>query len=175
MCLVNWQFRYVFRKLNKVICVDDLLFDQRRNKRLNQKSESEVLVYRDDCVNGDEEDDDDDYQYVEPEVDAQTKLTWADQSFVKPFRAMQELSGFPSLNVIYKILVSLAITSSSAERPMSRVRLIKNRLRTKMLDDWFSSMMILASEKDILANITTDRIIDQFATLSKPLQKLIAY
>jgi hypothetical protein len=95
------EFRSVFRKLNKVICVDDLLFDQRRNKRLNQKSESEVLVYRDDCVNGDEEDNDDDYQYVEPEVDAQTKVTWADQSFVKPFRAMQELSGFPSLNVIY--------------------------------------------------------------------------
>ena len=68
------EFRSVFRKLNKVICVDDLLFDKRRSKHLNRKSESEVHVYRDDCVNGEEQDDDDDYQYVELEVqvDAQT-------------------------------------------------------------------------------------------------------
>jgi len=58
------EFRSVFRKLNKVICVDDLLFDKRRSKHLNRKSESEVYVYRDDCVNGEEQDDDDDYQYV---------------------------------------------------------------------------------------------------------------
>jgi len=88
------------------------------------------------------------------EVDAQSKLTWANQSFIKSFRTMQELSGFPSLNVIYKIRMSLAITSSSAMRAMSRVWLIKKRLRTTMLDDWFSSMVIPASEKDILANFT---------------------
>jgi len=116
----------VFRKLNKVICVDDLLFDKRQSKLLNRKSE--VHVHRDDCVNGD------DNQYAEPEVDAQSKLTWADQSFVRPFRAMQELSGFPSLNVIYKILMSRAITSRNADRAMSRViRLVKNRLRTTII------------------------------------------
>jgi len=42
-----------------------------------------------------------------------------------------------------------------------------------MLDDIFFNDDILASEKDILANMTSDRIIDQVATLSKPLQKLV--
>jgi hypothetical protein len=98
---------------------------------------------------------------------------WAELSFIKPLRALQELSGFPTLNVMYKILVSLAITSSSAERAMSRVRLIKNRLRTTMMDDWFSSLMVLASERDILETIPVDTIINQFAGHSIQLQKLL--
>ena len=86
-----------------------------------------------------------------------------------------DLSGFPLLTWMYKILVTLAITSSSAERSMSRVRIIKNRLRTTMLDDWFSSLMIIAAEKDIVNKIPVDRIIDQFAISSKPLQKLLLF
>jgi len=55
------EFRSVFRKMNIVICVDDLLFDKRQIKRLNRKNrKSEVHVYRDECVNGDEQHDDDD-------------------------------------------------------------------------------------------------------------------
>jgi len=60
---------------------------------------------------------------------------WADLSFIKPLRAITELSGFPTLTLLYNILVSLAVTSSTAERAMSKVRIIKNRLRTTMLDD----------------------------------------
>ena len=71
--------------------------------------------------------------------------TWANHGFIKPLRAIMELSGFPVLTWLYKILVTLAVTSSSAESAMSRVRIIKNRLRSTMLDDWFSSLMILAS------------------------------
>ena len=69
------EFRSVFRKLNKVICVDDLLFDRRRSKYLNRKSESEVHVYRDDCVNGDEQDDDDDYNTSNLEFKLMRKLS----------------------------------------------------------------------------------------------------
>jgi hypothetical protein len=65
------------------------------------------------------------------------------------------------------------IASSSAERAMSRVKIIKNRLRSSMLDDWFSSLMILASERDILEAISADNIMDSFASNSVPLQKLL--
>ena len=65
-------------------------------------------------------------------------------------------------------------TSSSLVQTFPRqVRLIKNHLRTTVLDDWFSSLMILAAEKDILEEIPIDRIIDQFASFSTPLQKLL--
>ena len=94
-------------------------------------------------------------------------------SFVKPLRAITELSGFPVLTWLYNILVSLAVTSSTAERAMSKVRIIKNRLRTTMLDDWFSSLMVIANEKDVVESLPVDSIIDSFAACSAPLQQLL--
>ena len=98
---------------------------------------------------------------------------WASNGFIKPLRAVTELSGFPVLTWLYKLLVTLAVTSSSAERAMSRVRIMKNRLCSTMLDDWFSSLMILACEKDVVDRIPVDDIIDSFAARSAPLQKLL--
>jgi len=54
---------------------------------------------------------------------------------------------------------------------MSRVRIIKNH--STMLDDWFSSLMILACEKDVIDRISDDEIIDGFAGKSTPLQKCL--
>ena len=68
---------------------------------------------------------------------------------------------------------SLAITSCSAERAMSRVRIVKNRLRTTMKDDWFSSLMILSAERDILDRIRVDDIISGFAKASDKLTSML--
>ena len=54
---------------------------------------------------------------------------------------------------------------------MSRVKIVKNRLRSTMLDDWFSALLVLAAEKDLLDNINENDIIDRFAMCSLPLQK----
>jgi len=40
-----------------------------------------------------------------------------------------------------------------------------------MLDDWFSALLVLAAEKDLLDNINENDIIDRFAMCSLPLQK----
>ena len=149
------EFRPVFQKLHMLISIDDLMPVTTQSTRSNSMHKTEAQNDYD-ITTDDGEDDHDVEDDAEP---PESKLKrWAEQSFVKPLRALQELSGFPALNVIYRILVSFAITSSSAERAMSRVRLIKNRLRTTMLDDWFSSFIILASEKDILENIPVGRI-----------------
>ena len=57
-----------------------------------------------------------------------------------------------------KVLATVDVTSCSAERVMSRVRIIKNRLRSMMLDDWFSALTILASEHDIVDSLNSDEI-----------------
>jgi len=107
------------------------------------------------------------------DTESESISNWADMSFIKPLRAITDLSGFPALSWLYTILVSLAVTSSTAERTMSRIRIIKNRLRTTMLDEWFSSLVIVANEKDIVDMIPIDSIIDCFAANSDPLQKLL--
>ena len=67
----------------------------------------------------------------------------------------------------------VAVTSCSAERVMSRVKIIKNRLRSTMDDDWFSALTVLASERDILENFSASTIIDSFALCSPKLQNIL--
>ena len=50
--------------------------------------------------------------------------SWIDHRFIKPLRLLQQLSGFTSLQYVYKVLVTLPVTSCSAERAMSRVRIV---------------------------------------------------
>jgi hypothetical protein len=44
---------------------------------------------------------------------------WADLSSIKPVQAITELSGFSTLILLYSILFSLSVTSSTTEREMS--------------------------------------------------------
>jgi len=94
-----------------------------------------------------------DFESDDEETNDQAKpINWAEYSFIKPFRIILQLSGCPSLTCLFKILVSLAITSCSTERAMrlSRVWIITNRLRSTMLDDLFSALMVLSAENDLL-------------------------
>jgi hypothetical protein len=75
------------------------------------------------------------------------------------------------LQTVYKVLVTIAVTSASAERAMSKVKLIKTRLRSVMSDDYFSALMLIASEKDVADSISHDLIINRFAQLSPVLKK----
>ena len=104
-----------------------------------------------------------------------TETSWIQSGFIKPLRVLQKLSGFTSLHYIYKVLVTLPVTSCSVERAMSRVRIVKNRLRSTMLDDWLSSLLCLASEKDILLNLELNDIVNRFANLSDSLRRQLIY
>jgi hypothetical protein len=63
------------------------------------------------------------------------------------------------------------VTSCSAERPLSRVRIIKIRLRSTMQDDWFSSLTLLAYERDISESLRVEEVVDNFARLSASLRR----
>jgi len=74
-----------------------------------------------------------DFESDEETNDQVKPLNWAEFGFIKPLDRiiMQLLSARrPSLICLYKMLVSMA-TGCSAEWAMSRVRIIKNRLRSK--------------------------------------------
>ena len=96
---------------------------------------------------------------------------WIRHKFLQPYRLLHQLSGFPTLLTLYKVLVTIAVTSASAERAMSKVKLVKNRLRSTMTDDYFSSLLIIAMEKDIADKISNEQIVQRFAALSSVLSK----
>ena len=118
----------------------------------------------------DSEDDDP----VDEVCDVQRKK-WVLQNFIIPLKACYQLSGYPHLLRLYWILCTLPVSSCSAERALSRLRIIKNRLRSTMCDAWMKALMVLASERDILSSTKTDEIIDNFAHLSDCLAKQLLF
>jgi hypothetical protein len=65
--------------------------------------------------------------------------------------------------MLYSIFCCIPVSSASAERALSKLKIIKNRLRTSLCDESLSSLMILASEKDLMYGLSTDDIINGVA------------
>jgi hypothetical protein len=70
---------------------------------------------------------------------------------------------FPNVEIALRIYLVLMITNCSAERSFSKMKLIKNRLRTSMLQERFTNLALLSIESDILREINFDDIINDFA------------
>lgn len=100
---------------------------------------------------------------------------WIKKGFIRPYRCLLNISGFPYLTMLYQIILALPATSCSAERIMSKLKLVKNRLRSSMGDIWLSDMLVLSSEKDILKSVPNSDIIDKFALSSENRKKLLLY
>jgi hypothetical protein len=103
----------------------------------------------------------------------QANVHYTQHNFLDPLKLVSRLSGYPQLVGLYRILVTLPVTSCSAERSFSKLRIVKNRLRSSMCDEWLKCLMILAAEKDILSRLKNDDIIDQFAETSDDLAQVL--
>lgn len=100
---------------------------------------------------------------------------WRLYNYLSPLQACYHLTGYPHLLRLYWILVTLPVTSCSAERALSRLRIIKNRLRSSMSDDWMNALMIIASEQDLMSRINNDTIVDKFASFSNVLKEQLVH
>lgn len=100
---------------------------------------------------------------------------WENRSFLFPLHLLNQLSGYPNLLMLYNILCCLPVSSASAERALSKLKIVKNRLRTSLSDITMSSLLILAAEKDMLVEITNEDIINQMAMASPSLKSLLLF
>lgn len=64
---------------------------------------------------------------------------------------------FPSIYIALCICLTLTVSSSSPERAFSKLKLIKSRLRSTMLEDRLESLMLISCEKNI--NIDNEEVI----------------
>jgi hypothetical protein len=65
-----------------------------------------------------------------------------------------QLSAYPIITAMYKILSSIAVTSCSAECTLSRARIIKNRLRSTMQKECFSSLTFENIDNKMMINLS---------------------
>jgi hypothetical protein len=63
--------------------------------------------------------------------EGQRRSSWLRNNFIAPLQACFQLTGYPHLLKLYWILVTLPVTSCSAERASSRLWIIKKQTSLK--------------------------------------------
>ena len=82
------------------------------------------------------------------------------------FEFVRDIDCFPNVLIAYRILFTVPMTVASAERSFSKLKLLKNYLRSTMSQERLNGLATLCIEKDKLDEINVDAIIDDFASRS---------
>lgn len=77
------------------------------------------------------------------------------------------ISSYPNLSTLYKIFYTLPVSSATAERSFSRLKLIKTFLRSTIAEEKLSNLAILSIEKCTAEKINFNRVIETFAEMKK--------
>lgn len=70
---------------------------------------------------------------------------------------------FPNVEIALRIYLVLMVTNCSSERSFSKLKLLKNRLRTTMNQDRLNNLAIMNIETDVLRQIDFNDVITSFA------------
>uniref|UniRef100_A0A8I6Y7N2 HAT C-terminal dimerisation domain-containing protein n=1 Tax=Hordeum vulgare subsp. vulgare TaxID=112509 RepID=A0A8I6Y7N2_HORVV len=79
------------------------------------------------------------------------------------FHFVREADCYPNTSIAYHILFTMPVTATSAERSISKLKLLKNYLRSIMSQQRLNGLANLCIEKQLLDEIDIDSIINDFA------------
>jgi hypothetical protein len=71
---------------------------------------------------------------------------------------------YPNVSIAYRILLTVPVTVSSAERSFSKLKLLKNYLRSTMSQERLNGLAMCTIERDILDSIDLSTVLDDFAS-----------
>lgn len=71
----------------------------------------------------------------------------------------------PNAAIAFRIMLTIPVSVASTERSFSKLKLIKNYLRSTMSQERLSGLAVLSIDHDILKNISVEDIIENFATV----------
>ena len=82
---------------------------------------------------------------------------------------------YKSIGLAYKLLLTLPVSQVQCERSFSALKRIKSRLRSTMTQEHLEAFMLMSVEKNILAKLDINTIVDDVAAKSNELRKLLAF
>jgi hypothetical protein len=80
------------------------------------------------------------------------------------FEFVRSINCFPNISIAYRILFTVPVTVASAERSFSKLKLLKNYLRSAMSQERLNGLATICIEKGLLDQINIDNIINEFAS-----------
>lgn len=82
---------------------------------------------------------------------------------------------YTELYKVYKYLLTLPLAQVKCERSFSKLKLLKTRLRSFILQDNLETLFLMQCERDIVNQVDGDQIINALCSNSKEMQRLLAY
>ncbi|XP_052627080.1 uncharacterized protein LOC128133613 [Lactuca sativa] len=77
---------------------------------------------------------------------------------------IKKFSSFPNAYVAYRIMLTIPVTVAFAERSFSKLKLLKNYLRSTMSQERLNGLAILSIEKHLVKEIDYENFIKEFAS-----------
>jgi hypothetical protein len=77
----------------------------------------------------------------------------------------QVQGSFPNVEIVLRMYLVLMISNCTAERSFSKMKLIKNRLRTSTCSERLSHLALMSIESDILREINFEDLVTTFAQI----------
>ncbi|KAL4721540.1 hypothetical protein ACJJTC_001076 [Scirpophaga incertulas] len=72
---------------------------------------------------------------------------------------------YPNIYIVIRILLTIPVSTASAERSFSKLKLIKNYLRNTMSQERLSALAVLSIESDLASRLNYDTIIKEFSKI----------
>ena len=92
----------------------------------------------------------------------EAKFTWKTNVFYGDLW-VYSANGFVS-SIAYRILFTVPVTAASTERSFSKLKLLKNYLRSTMYQERLNRLATLCIEKKLLDKVDSNTIINDFAS-----------
>lgn len=86
---------------------------------------------------------------------------------------VKNIGCYPNIAVAYRILLTTPVTVASAERSFSKLKLLKNYMRSSMSQERLNGLAILCIEKDVLESLDIETIINDFASTKSRMKRFI--
>ena len=80
---------------------------------------------------------------------------------------------YADLYELYRIFVTLPVTTASCERSFSKLAIVKNKLRSTMSQDRLQSLLMLFVESDLTNKIEFEPVIERFALMKSRRMNLL--
>ncbi|XP_050063090.1 zinc finger MYM-type protein 1-like [Aphis gossypii] len=79
---------------------------------------------------------------------------------------------YPNIEIVFRIFLTMPVTAATCERSFSKLKLIKNFLRSTMGQERLSNLSILSIENEVTREINFEDVIDEFAAIKSRKVKL---
>ncbi|XP_038697887.1 zinc finger MYM-type protein 1-like [Tripterygium wilfordii] len=86
------------------------------------------------------------------------------ETAIQVLEFVESLNCLPNVSIAYRILLTVPVTVASAERSFSKLKLLKNFLRSTMSQERLNGLAILCIEKHMLNKCDFEVVIDDFAS-----------